>query len=543
MHRSFALAGLALAGLVLAPASAQQNEIPGTDVSLGLLQELVQQGHQGPFPSGVTAVSMSTTSCNLGSVNVPWFATMEEDHPFIAFLLAREDDSGRFVQISDRSNVKHGFFALSNSQCIPCVNPVFAGNFLGVGCSDTYNTFNNAFNFELGPADEINPWLGTWDAECSFFDLGLNPGPGAVCDGNRSFTFSQANNLGPLGFRVILRDEDLNASNDPTFWYSSQYVVRGEPEANRENNLGSRRFIPTWNGNQWNFQVGAQLLEGSLLQRWQDATVTSEKNGMDDGRVYVGVKVTGPVDGLWHYEYALHNRDNARGIDGISVPVCAQAGIQNFGFRDIDNVGGNNWTATLNGGSVEIDGTGNALRWNSIYNFWFDSPAAPVSGAITLEEAEVGPGADQFAVPTTVPGVANFVATGPGCSVTTPGTLRTNGFAALGDPNFAILGEGVAVGAPTLVYASAVAGSLPIGSCTVSLGGLLGSDIFLLGSAVSDASGEFALPVPVPANPALEGVTLETQGVVITGPGGPLLDVAELTDGMRFVFGTPTGCL
>ena len=127
--------------------------------------------------------------------------------------------------------------------------------------------------------------------------------------------------------------------------------------------------------------------------------------------------------------------------------------------------------------------------------------------------------------------------------MTTPGTLRTNGFAALGDPNFAILGEGVAVGAPTLVYASAVAGSLPIGSCTVSLGGLLGSDIFLLGSAVSDASGEFALPVPVPANPALEGVTLETQGVVITGPGGPLLDVAELTDGMRFVFGTPTGCL
>ena len=239
----------------------------------------------------------------------------------------------------------------------------------------------------------------------------------------------------------------------------------------------------------------------------------------------------------------MHNRDNSRGIDAVTLPSCVQAGIQNFGSRDIDDLAGNNWTATMDGGAIEVQGAGNPLAWNTIYNFWFDSPAAPVAGDMTLTEAAAGPGADQFTVSTTIPGSANFAVTGPGCSLTLPGTLRPSGLALSGDSSFALLGEGVAAAAPVLVYASATPGSLPIGSCTASLGGILGTDIFLLGSTASDATGAFSLPLPIPASPSFDGLTLETQAVVITGPGAPLLDIAELTDGMRFVFGVPTGCL
>ena len=543
MLRRLALSGLLGALATSAPALAQSNEIPGTDVSLGLLQEIVSQGRTGTFPNGLNAVSMSTTSCNLGTVNVPWLEPMEEDHPLIAFLVAREDDSGRLYQISDRSYVKHGFFALSNSQCIPCQNPSFFGNFLGVGCSDTYDTNNNALNFYLGPADEIDPWLGTWEAECSFFDAGLDPQPGTMCDGQRSFSFSQSESLGPIGFRVQLTDEDLSSDGDPSFYYSSQYVVRGEPEANRENNIASRGFLPTFTGSQWNFNVGLPLLEGTILQRWSGATVTSEKNGLDDGRVYVAVKVTGPVDGLWHYEYAFHNRDNNRGVDEIRLPICPSAGIQDFGFHDPDEFGANDWTASVEGSEVVATGTGNALRWNTIYNVWFDSPAAPVAGNVTLVQADAGPGAASFDVPTTVPGSAAFVSTGPGCANGAPGTFIPNGLPIPGDTGFAFLGEGLSASSPVLLYGSPLAGSLPIAPCTLWLGGLIGPQIKLYGSGSSDASGDATLALPLPNNPALDGLTFEFQAVVLPAGGGPLLGVAELSDGWRIQFGTPTGCL
>ena len=51
---------------------------------------------------------MNTTSCNLGSVDVPWLAagsgTMQSNHPYIAFLACREM-SGRLTQISNYSYV------------------------------------------------------------------------------------------------------------------------------------------------------------------------------------------------------------------------------------------------------------------------------------------------------------------------------------------------------------------------------------------------------------------------------------------------------
>ncbi|HKX45419.1 MAG TPA: hypothetical protein VJP77_01840, partial [Planctomycetota bacterium] len=407
-------AGAALAG----PVRAQSNQIPGTDVKLGLLQQLVSMGRSGAFPNGLNALAMSTTSCNVGTVQVPWLAAMAEDHPFISFLIAR-DDGTRLRQISNRSFVKHGFFALANSQCTPCQGGSPQGLFLGIGCSDTYSTSNNGNNFWLGPPEEIDSWLGEWEATCSFFDAGLFPNPPFDCDGSRSFNTTQANGLGPVGNRVQVRDLDLVVAGGDTaaFWYQAHYVIRGEPEANRNNNLGSRAFIPTFDAgqNQWNFQIGGALLEGSLLQRWPGAQIGSATNGGDDGRVYVAVKVSGPTAGLYHYEYAVHNRDSHRGVGELRIPICPGAQVTGIGTLDPDTDAANDWSAAVEGSELVFSANTQPVQWNTIHNFWFDSDAAPSAANLSLPLFQPGPGAGALTIASSAPlGLFNVV-TGPGC--------------------------------------------------------------------------------------------------------------------------------
>ena len=536
------LTGLALACASL-PALGQSNVIPGTDVSLGILEGLQAVNRSGTFPTGLNAVAMSTTSCNLGSVNVPWLPPMQENHPLIGFMLVRQEPGAtRIVQISDYSFVKHGFFALSDSQCTPCQNPS-PGNFLGVGCSDTYSVLNNGDNFYLGPPQEINAWLGDWEATCSFFDKGLTPTPPFDCDTQRSYSVGQSQSLGPIGNRVRVPDAELNRPG-ASFFYASQYVVRGEPEANRNNNIGSRPTNPTWSGSKWNFSNGGALTAGTVLNRWTGATVTSATNGSSDGRVYVAVKVTGPVNGLYHYEYALHNRDNHRQVADLRLPICAGTEILNPGFKDVDFVGSNDWTPSIQGNQLVFASNGNGLAWNQIFNFWFDSPAGPTSGSATLSALLPGPGAASFNVATTVPGNNYALQTGAGCANGAPGLLRASAVPSLGNASFQILGQGLSANAPAVLYGSPLAGNLSLGgACVVHLGGSFGAEILTYGSAVSNASGALAFPFPIPSNPAFSGLSFELQALVVPSGGGPLLGVAELSNGLRVRLGSAVGCL
>jgi len=397
---------LALAGLATSPL-AQSNVIPGTDVSLGGLGNLVNLGREGTFPTGVNAMVMETTSCNLGTVDVPWLQAMNEDHPFIAFLMARESN-GRLVQISDRSFVKHGFFAQSNEFCTPCQNPS-PGTFLGVGCSDTYTTNNNGNQFWLAPPEEIDPWLGTWTAQCSYFDMGNPPvGGGAGCDGVRSFTQAQANALNPVGNRMNVDDTELNQAG--TFWYQGQYVVRGEPVANRLNNVASRQVVPTWNGFGWSTSEPGGQLEGSVLQRWSGATVGFATNGADDGHGWVAMTATPLPSGDWHYEYAVHNVDNHRAFDELRIPIATGTTVTNPGFRDIDSSGANDWSFATTASAIVFSTTTNPVEWNTIYNFWFDADAGPLDAAVELDQFLAGAGAGFLTIDVPAPLCAEPVA-------------------------------------------------------------------------------------------------------------------------------------
>ena len=174
------------------------------------------------------------------------------------------------------------------------------GTWLGVGCSDTYSISNNGDSFWLGPPSEIDPWLHMWNPVCSYFDKGDPPWPLPRLrrhpqphdrNGERHGTGRQSRP------RLRRRSELLGS-----FYYQAQYVIRGEAETTRGDNLGSKRFTPSWNGNFWNITTNdANITYGSILNRWSGATVTSNTNGSDDGRLYVAVKVTGPTGSLYHY--------------------------------------------------------------------------------------------------------------------------------------------------------------------------------------------------------------------------------------------------
>lgn len=511
-------------------AVAQANVIPGLDLRLASMNTLSSLGREGVFPDGVNGVALETTICNTGMVEVEWRPPMNEHHPKIAFMIAALRN-GRIEQLSNRSYVKHGFFALNGRACGTCQPASVHGEYLGVGCSDTYVTGNNGSNYYLGPADEVNPWLGTWEPSCSLFDRGY-PDVGAPenCDGQRSLTQQSGGLLGPVNSRVQISDEDFILGGD--LFYQSQYIVEGMAEAGRDDVIGSQPFGASWNGMRWILTPTGALLEGTVLQRWPNATLGSNTNGQDDGRVFVAVEVTGPVEGFYRYEYALHNRDNARGVGALRVPVCANALVRNVGFRDLDRQPENDWTIEKRAQEL-VFATGDApLHWNTIFNYWFESDAAPEETGLTLTAFGPGPGASEFTVASQAPTLLMTRYLGPGCAFDTAPTLYPYGTPALGrlgNSSFGLASSGNEPSQPNTLYVGFGPGTRQFHGCTLWTGA---NSAVVLSVVMSDASGVARHPCPIPNLLALEGKAFRAQAVGRDPGNGPLFQDFELSDGL-----------
>lgn len=529
------LASLVSVVFVAGAISAQANTDPAIDLTLASIDDLRALGRSGTFPDGVNGCALETTACNSGSKQIPWQAAMDPDHPFICFLLARESN-GRFEQISDRSYVKHGFFALSSSFCSSC-SPT-DGTLLGLGCSDTYSVGNNGDNFWLGPPDEIDPWQGLWNPTCSHFDRGEPAiAPPNDCNGTRSLSTAQANALGSVGHRIRVRDADFNVPG-ATFWFQGMYVIESEGDAVRGDNLASRVFTPNWTGSSWNLVESGPQLFGSVLQRWSGASLASSTNGAADGRLYVAVKVSGPdpATGFYHYEYAVHNRDNARGVGALRIPLCASARVRDLGFGDLDQDAGNDWSASVVAGEIVFAGGANPLEWNSIFNFWFDSDAAPVADVLELDQASPGAGAAFVGVASQAPLGGFNVYLGPGCDLDAPPSLFANGQARLGNAAFALRSTGNTPFQPSFLRYSVTPGTFLLGSCTRYLGP--GPGLSFAGArVVADATGLVVVGASVPNDVVLEGLSLYLQSMSRDPGNGPVRGNYDMSDGLQVRIG------
>jgi hypothetical protein len=528
-----------LLAVLAAPVPAQPNVIAGLDLALESTTGLNDFVRSGAFPNGASAWGAWTTCCNPGTVPVLFQAAMDPDHAFIHMIVARES-GGRLVQISDWSYVKHTFGSSNDpSTCGTCAGP---GTFsqVEVGCSDTYANSQFVDHYWLGPPKEVNPWTGVWDPMCSHFDKGEPLAPLAQqCDGVRSLTTSQAAALNAsLNHQMRVYDADLVVAG-ATYWWQAGYLVPGEAEGNRTNNIGSRQFTATWNGSSYSVTALGTMLPGTILQRWTGATISSAANGPDDGRLYVAVKVTGPTNGLYHFEYAVHNRDNERGVGGFRVPLCAQAQVSNVGFHDVDQDASNQWTASVVGAELVVSTAGNPLRWNSIFNFWFDCDAAPVpGGTLNLDQFDPGPGAASVAVTSTAPLGLYNQNLGPGCGNPAPPSLYATGSpprATLGNATFALQSSGNPAGAACAFVASLVDGTFPLApGCT--LYSASPATLFPPLPAAANGSGVATLGIGVPNDPALEGAHVDFQAANVAA-GGAFLSNFNLSNGLRVRIG------
>lgn len=528
MRYPIAFSAFAFSSSVLA----QIGAVPGVDIRLFEIGAPTIYGRRGAaYPNGEVGMAIGHSMCNTGTVHLPWVgwvsgsgSVMLDTYPKIAFLIACESN-GRMVQVSGESHLKHSrvAFNFSGGPCGTCQSGP-AGTFR-IGCYDVYGTGFNSNQFNLGPTEEIDPWQGSWNPQGSYFDRG-DP---AVSGTAASDSIQSLSTTGWDAFknRILVRESELAVSG-ATFYGQAQVVAKTEPGTNRANNLASRQLNITWSGSAWSASLGAgTVLQGSVLTRWTGATVNSGRNGLDDGHFVVGVKVTGPVNGRWHYEYAVHNQDNHRGGAAIRIPTCPTAQVLNAGFHDVDGDALNDWTMTQTSSEVAfLASATNPLDWNCIYNVWFDSDAAPIAGSLGIDQARVGPGSLSVSVATLVPGLLGNEYLGAGCGTPTP-ALYANGLPTSPNPSYALHAQVGPAGFVVFGFASQAANVALGGGCTLFL-----DDAQLLATHLVQANGSglAAWPLPIPA--ALSPAEVACQAFELVN-GGPVLGLLAASNGLR----------
>lgn len=352
-------------------------ESAGLDVSLSAMGSLAVASNPvakvGTYPNGRTGLTMSTTSCNVGTVNIPWNAPMQTTHPVIALNLYRLLN-GKFEHVG-WSWLKHGFLSTNSNGCGTCQHPG-TGSLLGINCSDTYGTGNNGDRTYLGGRDEVNPFTGVWTCQGSWFSNYVNDctrrNPGSVA-------------LDAVDHRLDCLDSDLG-NPGARYFYEAYYITPND--INTYNNLGSREATLSWNGSSWTITTTTSMIQGPAINRWGEIRSTAQPQ--TEGDVIVALQTTDLGNGMWRYDYALYNHNLDRQVRTFSVPLPYGSTVQNVGFRDIDRDANNAWTSVQNDDSITWttpqsgQAGANPLKYSSVFNFRFDTNVAPASTTTTL---------------------------------------------------------------------------------------------------------------------------------------------------------------
>lgn len=354
---------------------------PGPDVIVGDLMDTDNYTTAGAI-DGKRSYAVGTVSCNIGTAPLLWIAN-DNRHPVIGQTLYRLNN-GRFEQIG-QSWLKHGFTALQGTVCSPCTaNP--DGRALGVGCSDPYGAGLNGSQGGLGPKSEVNAFTGAYPYPW------LNQGTGS----------------GALFKRVQVLESDLTVAG-ALYFVGGMYVTADDSAAgNQMNNQSYRRVtIGAAPALALNLQGTTQRGRAAIFA-WQDhglgvntpdpGVAITQAQAPNDGRFYAGSKVRTVGTGVWRYEYAIQNLNSHRSARSFTVPIPEGAVVTNAGFHDVPYHSGEpynstDWVMTVGSTSVTwscvdpynaANDTANAIRWDNIFNFWFDCNFPPDNGQGSL---------------------------------------------------------------------------------------------------------------------------------------------------------------
>ena len=276
---------------------------PGPDIIAGNMEGLYVDGITGTQHG----LAIGVTSCNTGNTVVNFFAMPGTNHPAIAQNLYRMSggagNTDRFEQVG-QAWVKHTYGAKQADSCSFGCQPGGDFNHLGVGCSDTYYNFQSAVQADLGSRAWINPFTGVFQSNAR---------------NHAGHSHSAVSHM------IVVENSDLDPAMNPGASYYAEllYVTPDEyawcqihpGECNMYNNSSYRRYTVVGTTNYFFSEDDPAVRMAPPVDAWTGATINPiEPAPGIDGRALIAYKVTGPVAGVWHYEYAIYNQNLDRAI-------------------------------------------------------------------------------------------------------------------------------------------------------------------------------------------------------------------------------------
>ncbi len=348
----------------------------GADV---ILSDIQSTSHYGPVGS-MHAYAIGSHTCNVGDGNLGWGSSWDGS-PLLAMNMYRLAD-GRLMQIGQAWG-KTGCCAAAGSGCgLPCNGN--GGSVLGAGCLDVYGAGWNGGQFGLAARSNVNAYTGEMvDAD----------------GGGGSAVFK----------RLQVDTPDLSVDGALYFVEGVYVGVDDAPAGNAMNNASYRRVTVSMPSGDLTLQ-DSTVVGFPALRAWREYGNGAESGtGVADpsvrihavdvpgeGRFGTATKVRDNGDGTWTYDYAIFNLNSDRSGGAFSVPVAPGVTVTEQGFHDVPYHSGEpydntDWSRDRSDNEVRWAGqtfsqneNANALRWGTMYNFWFTADAPPVDGEVEL---------------------------------------------------------------------------------------------------------------------------------------------------------------
>ncbi len=359
----------------------------GPDVQLLGIGSISSYGPLSVAGESIAAYAIGSRTCNLGDANLLWTS---RGTPALAMNLYRLHN-GRLMQIG-LSWVKTACCAAAGSGCGLACNGQ-GGSVLGAGCLDVYGSGWNGGQQWLGPRSSINAYTGA------------------------GITVTGATSGDAIYKRLQVKQRDITTTEFPgaTYFFEGVYAASDDAGAGNWYNNSTYQYATRGTGIGFSFPTGGQPIQNQpALDAWRrygggpgtaapfggvaDPRVNiATINIPAEGRYHYASKVTDLGGGRFLYDYAVFNLNSDRSGGSFSVPIPAGVSVTGVGFNSpfyhsgepFDNTP---WTATVSGNSVTWTSpqtfaqnpNSNALRWGTMYNFWFEANSASGNGSATL---------------------------------------------------------------------------------------------------------------------------------------------------------------
>lgn len=338
--------------------------IGGPDVVYNNIGGIQNYGSIG----GIRGYALGSHTCNVGDQGLEWTNNGTPGLAMNAYRLYK----GRFEQIG-MSWVKHAC-CVSNSACDMTCSSEGIG--LRPGCRDVYGAGWNGGQSRLGARSDINPFTGVVPAATGG-------------TGNAIYKRLQI-------AEAALQQSGLGAR----YFVEGVYVSTDDAAAGNGLNNASYKDVNVDSGFNLN-EIGAMHETVPAIYAWQESDATVEIVNADvpgEGRFVVAAHVGDNGNGTWRYTYAVYNLNSHRSTNSLVVPIANGTTVTRPGFHDVDYHSGEpydnaDWVFAAGAASATWSSTetfaqnpnANALRWGTLYTFWFDANMSPGDGDITLQ--------------------------------------------------------------------------------------------------------------------------------------------------------------